>query len=250
MKQLSVLAVIAVSLTLGLQAQVALGNQPGVTTSVETRFQAADPPAEADLMQVVLDFAPGAWTPVHTHGAPVYVTVLSGEMTLRMSGMDQKFTAGQTWIDNPDEPHAAGNDGSAPARLVGTWVLPKGATPTTIVETGAQAVLPPGPTTVAQYRVGASGLPTPLDVVHRLVEVAPGASLPPHTHPGPNLVSVLEGDVTLQMSGLLYSYQAGNSWAEPANTIHSGAAHGSATARVVATALIPRGAPVGAPAQP
>lgn len=250
MKRLSALAAIVVSLTLGLPAPVALGNQPGVTTAVETRFQAADPPAEADLLQVVLDFAPGAWTPVHTHGAPVYVTVLAGEMTLRMSGMDQKFTAGQTWIDNPDEPHAAGNDGSVPARLIGTWVLPRGGTPTTIVETGAQTILPPGPTTVAQYRVGASALPTPLDVVHRLVDVAPGASLPAHSHPGPNIVSVLEGEATLDMSGLTYSYRAGDSWVEPANTVHAGTARGSAAARFVATALIPRGAPVAAAAQP
>lgn len=249
MKRLSVLAAIVVSLTLGLYAPVALGNQPGVTTVVETRFQATDPPAEADVLQVVLDFAPGAWTPVHTHGGPVYVTVLSGEMTLRMSGMDQKFTAGQNWIDSPDEPHAAGNDGSAPARLVGTFVLPKGATPTTVVETGAQSVTPPGPTTVAQYRVGASALPTPLDVVHRLVDIAPGATVPMHSHPGPSLVSVLEGDVILEMSGLSYSYPPGDGWAEPANMIHGGSARGSAPVRVVATALIPRGAEVAMPAQ-
>src|SRR3712207_9190559 len=104
---------------------MAFGQQSGVTTPIEKRFQAADPPAQAEVLQAVLDFAPGAWTPVHTHGGPAYVTVLDGEMTLRMGGADQKFRAGAGWIDNPDEPHAAGNEGAIGARILVTFVLPR-----------------------------------------------------------------------------------------------------------------------------
>ena len=192
---------------------------------------------------MVLEFTPGAWTPVHVHGGPAYVTVLEGEMTLRMAGADQKFAAGEGWIDNPDEPHAAGNEGAAPARLVATFVLPNGATPTTVVETGTQAVVPPGPTTFAQFRTDATGLPAPLDVVHRFIEYAPGASTAVHFHPGPNHVTVLEGELTVREPAAERKVNALQSFVEPAGQVHSGHNMGAVPTRVVAAALVPRGAP-------
>src|SRR5215211_5448695 len=74
-------------------AAVALG-QPGFTEVLEMRFQAAAPPAQPEILETVLDFAPGAWTPLHTHGGPVYVTVLDGTITLRSVGTDTTFAAG------------------------------------------------------------------------------------------------------------------------------------------------------------
>ncbi len=243
MKRLSGLTSLLAVLSLVLPARVALGQQAGVTTVIEKRFQAADPPADAEVLQVVLDFAPGAWTPVHVHGGPAYVTVLEGAMILRMAGMDQTFAAGEGWIDNPDEPHAAGNDGSAPARVAVTFVLPKGAPPTTVVETGTQAVVPPGPTTFVQFRTDAPGLAAPLDLVHRFIEYAPAASTAVHFHPGPNHVTVLEGELTVREGAAERKVNALQSFVEPAGHVHS--AHNMGTGRTsnVAAALVPRGAP-------
>jgi quercetin dioxygenase-like cupin family protein len=243
MKGFPVLMALVLVLTLVPPAPVALGQQASVTTVIEKRFQAADPPAAAEVLQVVLDFAPGAWTPVHVHGGPAYVTVLEGEMTLRMAGMDQTFAAGEGWIDSPDEPHAAGNEGSVPARLVVTFVLPKGATPTTVVETGAQAVVPPGPTTFAQFRTDATGLPTPMDLVHRFIEYAPGASSAVHFHPGPNHVTVVEGTVTVRDAAAERKVDALQSFVEHAGHVHSAHNMSAVVARNVAAALVPRGAP-------
>lgn len=249
MRWLPVLTAIVVALTLVLPAPAALGEQASPSTLIEKRFQAADPPADAEVLQVVLDFAPSAWTPVHVHGGPAYVTVLEGEMTLRMAGTDQKFAAGDGWIDNPDEPHAAGNEGSAPARLVVTFLLPKGATPTTVVDTGTQAVVPPGPTAVAQFRTDAVGLPAPMDVVHRVLLFAPGASAAVHYHPGPNHVTVLEGELTVREGTVERKTGALQSFVEPAGRVHSGHNLGTVPTRVVAAALVPRGAPFSTAAQ-
>ena len=249
MKRLPAWTAIVVVLSLALPAGVAFGQQSGVTTPVERRFEAADPPAQTELLQLVLDFAPGAWTPVHIHGGPGHVTVLDGEMTLRMGGADQTFKVGEGWIDSPDMPHAAGNEGRSTARLVVSFVLPKGATPTTVVETGAQGTAPPGPTTVAQFRIDAPSMSGPIDVIHRMTEVAPGATVPMHTHPGPNIVSALEGNVSIEMEGMTHSYQAGDNWVEPANVVHGGSATGSTPTRIVTTTVVPRGAPVTIPAQ-
>jgi quercetin dioxygenase-like cupin family protein len=243
MRWLPILTAIVVALTLVLPTRAALGQPVGPTTVFEKRFQAADPPALADVVQLVLDFAPGSWTPVHTHGGPGYVTVLEGEVTLRMAGADQKFKPGEGWIDNPDTPHAAGNEGSAPARVVVTFVLPKGATPTTVVEGGAQSVAPPGPTTFAQLRTDAIGLPAPMDLVLRFVEYAPGASAAVHFHPGPNYVTVLEGELTLREGATEQKVSAPRGFVEPALQLHSGHNMGTARTRLVAAAVVPRGAP-------
>ncbi|MDQ3811310.1 MAG: cupin domain-containing protein, partial [Chloroflexota bacterium] len=181
MKQLSMILVGVAALVLLLPASAALGQQPGPTTVAEKRFEAADPPAQAEVQQVVLDFAPGAWTPTHTHGGDVYVMVLEGAVTLRQGGREETFRAGEGWIDSRDEPHAAGNGGATTARLVATFVLPRGATPTTVVETGATGAVPPGPTTVAQFRGDLPALSRPLDVIQRALEFAPGVSAAVHT---------------------------------------------------------------------
>src|SRR6266545_37572 len=56
-------------LTLGLSTSLAFAQTPpGPTKVYESKIAVANPPAQADLIQDVLDFAPGAWTPFHRHG--------------------------------------------------------------------------------------------------------------------------------------------------------------------------------------
>jgi quercetin dioxygenase-like cupin family protein len=125
---------------------------------------------------------------------------------------------------------------------VATFVLPTGATPTTVVESGATGTLPPGPTTVAQHRFDAPGLAVPLDVVQRLIEVQPGAVVPMHSHPGPTVVSGIQGSGTLAFGSVPQNARAGESWVEPANEVHGGTFTGPGPIRIVATTLLPRGA--------
>jgi LPXTG-motif cell wall-anchored protein len=242
-KQLSLIVIALAALLLLLPTPVALGQQPASTTIAEKRLEAADPPGQAEVMQVVLAFAPGAWTPTHTHGGDAYVMVLEGEVSLRMGDTTQQFKMGEGWIDSRDMPHAVGNDSSAPARVVVTFVLPKGATPTTIVATGAQSDLPPGPTTIVQFKTDAPALPSPLDVIQRFIEYVPGASSAPHTHPGPNRVTVLEGELTVHEGTDDRKVGALQSFIEPAGHVHSAHNMSAGVTRVVAAALVPRGAP-------
>ena len=234
-----------------MPAAVALG-QPGFTEVLEMRLQAAAPPAQPEILEVVLDFAPGAWTPLHTHGGPVYVTVIDGTITVRQDGSDTTFAAGDGWAELADEPHLAGNDTSTPVRVVATFVLPKGATPTTVAGSGASVELPPGPTTFAQHRFEAPGLPAAMDVVHRVVEIAPGSRLPRHSHPGITVVTGLLGSATLTENGETQALNSGESWVEPAGFVHGGTITADGTVRLVIAHLVPRGAahtvPAGAPA--
>ncbi len=95
----------------------------------------------------VRSFAPGAWTPIHTHGGMVHVTVLEGEFTLRIGGTDHIYKAGESWVEMPGDnhAHAVGNTGTVKASGVATTLLPKGATETTnigIVATPAPPARP------------------------------------------------------------------------------------------------------------
>jgi quercetin dioxygenase-like cupin family protein len=223
--------------------QVALTQAIDVTMVLERRIPADDPPSVAQVYQAVLDFEPGAWTPVHSHTGSSYNTVLAGEITLRMDGVDQSFTAGEGWVDAPDILHAAGNQSSADARLIATFVVRPGLSPSTIVAPEPGAVVPPAPTTAAFFKLNASELAQPFDVVHQFVNVGPGVALPLPTEPGLRIVSVLDGSVLTAQDGQLQENAAGDSWAEPDSASSSPTA-GEAGAQIVMTTFVPRSVPV------
>jgi quercetin dioxygenase-like cupin family protein len=85
------------------------------------------------LVQVILEFAPGAGVPLHHHGGPVVVTVLMGEITLRESGTERTVKAGESWTEQPGAPHAAFNKSSGVLRVAVSVLLPKGAEVTTLL---------------------------------------------------------------------------------------------------------------------
>jgi quercetin dioxygenase-like cupin family protein len=114
---------------------------PGPTKVYESKVAVANPPAQADLIQVLLDFSPGAWTPPHTHGGQTLNTVLEGEITVRENGADKTLKPGEMWSDTPDQVHAAGNAGTTKASLAVAFLLPKGAQ-LTIVQSAAPAAAP------------------------------------------------------------------------------------------------------------
>ena len=100
----------------------------------ESRFVVTNARTQADLVQLVVDFEPSAWTSLHTHGGQAINLVLEGEITLRHGGMDRPYKAGQSWTDGAGQVHAAGNIGSGKARLLTNFLLPKGAPQITVVQ--------------------------------------------------------------------------------------------------------------------
>jgi len=240
----TVLAGLALALT--LSAQRASAQPAGATTTIERRVQAAEPPGLAELSHVVLDFAPGTWTPLHSHGGGSYNTVLEGEITLRIGRVDQTFKAGEGWVDRPCTLHMAGNSGAAPARLIASFVVPKGVPPSTIFEPTRRSAVPPEPTPLAHFKTQVASLPQPMDVIHRTVEIEPGAPVPIQAPAGLSIVSVLAGGVSLDVGGSARSVAAGNSWVEPADSVRTFTASGS-PARVATTTFAPRDASLGGP---
>jgi quercetin dioxygenase-like cupin family protein len=97
----------------------------------EIKFAIPDAPKQFDLIEVEQDFAPGSQTPVHTHGGPAYITVVSGELTLVQDGQYKTYKAGDNWTEKPGVFMQVVNRSSAPASTFVTFLLPKGSTLTT-----------------------------------------------------------------------------------------------------------------------
>jgi hypothetical protein len=73
----------------------------------ESRFVVTNAPAQTDLVQLVVDFEPSAWTSLHTHGGQAINLVLEGEITLRRGGMDRRYK-GWAVVDRQYQPGSRG----------------------------------------------------------------------------------------------------------------------------------------------
>jgi quercetin dioxygenase-like cupin family protein len=139
MNILKLLPILAFTVFLGVSVAAAAekGGQAaakGPTVVSEAKFPITLGSGEYDLIIRVMDFPAGAGNPNHKHGGHVLVTVLSGEMTLREKGTEKIVKAGESWTENPGNIHAVINAGPVTARIVASFLIPKGAEITTPVK--------------------------------------------------------------------------------------------------------------------
>jgi quercetin dioxygenase-like cupin family protein len=87
-----------------------------------------------DFARLGQEFGAGAWTAKHKHGGKGFVTVLEGELTLRIDGTEKTYKAGETFIEEAGQTIEGGNNGSVTARNVAGFMLPQGAALTTPVK--------------------------------------------------------------------------------------------------------------------
>lgn len=101
---------------------------PGPEAVYRTSFEVTEIPQEPfEVTNIVLEFAPGAWTPMHTHGGLGLVTVLEGALSRRtLEGEEATFGPGEGWLET-GEVETAGNDTDSPVRVLFTIMLPEGA---------------------------------------------------------------------------------------------------------------------------
>lgn len=107
---------------------------PGPVTVSQAAFPVTAGDKAYNLINLVLDFAPGSGVPQHTHGGPVLVTVLSGEIVLMQAGHEKMVKAGESFREQPGEVHAVVNRGSQTTRVAVSILLPLGAEATTLVK--------------------------------------------------------------------------------------------------------------------
>ncbi len=245
MPRRSILAVLAVVLALALPAAVAAEDPPAPTTRHQFRTQGLPVAGPAEMVTWVLDFAPGSATPPHTHPGLLLGTQVEGETTFTSGGVDRVYKTGETLIEMPGVVGIATNKGAVRNRALVSIVLPKGA-PQSTAQPGAPApAIPP----VTSYLARADAvIPSgPYEVAQVVLDFAPGAQTPAHTHPGQVFVTVLEGEITFTSQGATRVYKVGESFIEQPGVVGQARNAGAARATVGAAYLLPQGAPLSSP---
>ncbi len=105
--RLVTLACLLLSLVL-IEAEVRAQPPPGPTARHQARTEGEPISGAFDIVQLVLDFTPGAWTPAHHHTGRLMVTVIEGEITRKADGMEHTYRVGETWIEETGHVHEAG----------------------------------------------------------------------------------------------------------------------------------------------
>ena len=81
-------------------------------------------------MTFVIDIAPGAGLPLHSHPGRSEVLVLDGQLTEHKPNGDQKvFHAGEAFMEEANAVHEVKNTGTDKTRVVWTLLLPNGTEP-------------------------------------------------------------------------------------------------------------------------
>jgi quercetin dioxygenase-like cupin family protein len=211
------------------------GSQGERRVVAESRFVVTNAPQQAELVLLVVDFPPGAWTSWHTHGGQAVNLVLEGEITLRHAGLEQPHGAGQAWTDSTGQVHAAGNTGQGKARLLTNFLLPKGAPQITVVRESQFE-----PSVVYEARFPLPALPAEADIMQQVVDLVSGSRMERVSHDF-MANTVLSGEVSYTIGVEQKDYEAGQAWSAAPGTRVTEENRSGTTARTFTTYLVPRG---------
>jgi quercetin dioxygenase-like cupin family protein len=192
-------------------------------------------PLQADLVQLVVDFPPGAWTSWHTHGGQAVNLVLEGQITLRHAGLEQPYGAGQAWTDTTGQVHAAGNTGQGKARLLTNLLLPVGAPQITAVQESQFE-----PSVVYEAKFHLPALAVEADIVQQVADLISGSRMERASN-GFMANTVLAGEVSYTIGVEQKDYEAGQAWSAAPSTRVTEENRSGTTARTFTTYLVPRG---------
>ncbi len=235
MRRVAVVATFLLVVLLPPPSALAQAQGPTVVSTHRLEFGAS--PGPFDLVQLVVDFAPGAETPPHVHGGSWQVTIVEGEILLRADGEETRFTAGEGFIETSGKRVQTVNASKAKTRLAMSVVLPKGAVLTTPVGTTTAAA----PVMVSRHDREFRAPPRAFELVQVVQSFAPGAQTPVHSHGGHGQATVLFGDLEVRTQGQASRFSAGQGFSEDAGETVQVANVGSGNATMVMGVVLPKG---------
>lgn len=197
-----------------------------------------------DVVQLIIDFEPGAWTPSHTHGGMLVVTVREGELTVRdEQGTEVTYQPGESLLEIPGVYLELGNATDSVLSVATVALLPSGEKLTTTKEGISTNDAPPGPTVLYSHTYSVTEPVGDFEMNHLVLDFAPGAWTPPHEHGGTLVNMVMAGELTVRDDqGVEKTVPAGEVFIEvPGQYLEVGNA-GDTLTSVASVALLPVGA--------
>jgi quercetin dioxygenase-like cupin family protein len=192
-----------------------------------------------DLIQSVLYFAPGGASAVHKHPTSFLATVLEGQLTLQTLAGDQLSSPGDVIHEPLNQPVQAVNMGSVQAMTVVAYPVSHGAKPTLAVAGAAAPAIPNK--TLYSFTLDSPSITGAYSLVQQELVFAPGAQTAKHRHGGPGVITVIQGEVTLNRDGTETTYRMGDSFTETPGQTLQAFNRGSVELIVAATYLLPDG---------
>jgi quercetin dioxygenase-like cupin family protein len=238
--------VFAILLALALPLGALADDPPAPTQRHLYRVAGLPATGPMEIVTFVLEFPPGAATPPHTHPGLTLATVLEGEVTFDTAGTKTTYRAGQSFAELPGEVGVAANLSDARTRVMASIILPKGAAPSA-AQPGGPSPAPPAPTPLYLFRTDAIIPDGGYEVVQQVLDFAPGAQTPVHSHAGQVAVTVIAGENTFSTGGKSTVYKVGESFVELPGVVGQARNAGSAPVAVMATYLQPQGEPLSHP---
>ncbi len=215
-------------------------NPPGPVTKYRNVLPGQTASTPIDLIQSILYFAPGAASAVHMHKSPNLATVLQGQITVMTTSGDKQAAAGESLVEPLNQSVQAVNRGSGEAMVAVAFPVVHGGKPTAPVA-GQPAPATPNKT-LFTFTFDSPSISGPYSVVQQVLDFAPGSQTPKHRHGGPGVITVLQGQVTLDSDGVQKTYHVGDSFTETPGQVLQAFNHGATELIVVATYLLPDGA--------
>jgi quercetin dioxygenase-like cupin family protein len=243
MRRRIVLTTLIALLFLMIGTSVTLGQTPpGPVVRHLFRTAGLAQPARYNLAQNILNFDPGAATPFHRHPGQVLVTVLEGENTFIVNGVEKLYKAGESFVELPGDLVQARNAGASRMSVMATYLLPWEA-PLSRPEPQDTTPLP-RPITSYQFKTDLQPMAEAFDAVQQVLDFAPGAATPVHTHPGILVVTVLAGELTFKLNGADTVYKEGESFVEVPGQVVQARNASTAQTSVMVSYVIPKDAPL------
>ncbi len=77
----------------------------------------------AQVTAMMVTIGPGEQTELHTHGVPLFIHVLEGDVTVDYQGRGQRtYKQGESFLEAMNVPHRGLNPGSAPVKLLAVYI--------------------------------------------------------------------------------------------------------------------------------
>jgi quercetin dioxygenase-like cupin family protein len=239
----TVLIALIALLFLTIGTSVALGQPPpGPVVRHLFRTAGLQQPTRFNLAQSILNFDPGAATPFHRHPGQVLVTVLEGQNTFIANGVEKVYKAGESFVELPGDVVQARNAGATRLSVMATYLLPWEA-PLSRPEPQDTTPLP-RPFVSYQFKTDIQPMAEAFDAVQQVLDFAPGAATPVHTHPGVLVVTVLAGELTFNLNGADTVYKEGESFVEVPGQVVQARNASTAQTSVMVSYVIPKDAPL------
>lgn len=192
-----------------------------------------------DLIQTIIDFAPGAASVVHKHTSANIATVLQGQVSVKTPSGDKQASAGGALVEPINQPVQAVNLGSGEAMVAAAFLVPHGGKPTAPV---AGQPAPPTPNkTLYSFTLASPSISGGFSLIQQVLDFAPGSQTLKHRDGGPGVMTVIQGELKLNVDGAEKTYQVGDSFTEAPGQTLQAFNRGSIELIVVAAYILPDG---------